>query len=242
MSRKAKHPRPANHIQRWMFTVRYSIFSEQMNVQPKPSNTRHRMEWRHPQTQHGSAMVMTLFILSILTMVGLLAAKSSTTEMRMAANEMHRKQAFYAAEGVTELVSEMIEQNIACPNGFTESSQRGGLVQITTPDFWKNGPQPGKLPSDSDEDGFPVRDMRIPIGSRDQDPHANVLISGVRAFSRGNALPTAAGYQGTGRSLANLGVQIVYEQIVQHTGHFNTEAIVKVQWRHAVGSEGICNP
>jgi hypothetical protein len=192
--------------------------------------------------QYGSAMVMTLFILSILTMVGLLAAKSSTTEIRMAANEMHRKQAFYAAEGVAELVSEIIEQNIACPNGFTENRQRGGLVQVATPDFWKNGPQPGKLPTDSDENGMPVRDMRIPIGNQDDAPHANVLISGTRAFSRGSALHTAAGYQGTGRSLANLGAHIVYDQTVQHTGHFNTEAIVKIQWRHAVGSEGICNP
>ena len=194
------------------------------------------------ESQCGSAMVMTLFILSILTMVGLLAAKSSTTEMRMAANEMHRKQAFYAAEGVTELVSEIIEQNIACPDGFTENRQRGGLVQITTPDFWKNDPQPGKLPTDSDDHGFPVRDMRIPMGNQDHEPHANVLISRVRALSRGNALHTAAGYQGTGRSLANLGAQIVYEQIIQHTGHFNTEAIIKIQWRHAVGSEGICIP
>ena len=75
----------------------------------------------HANGQCGSAMVMTLFILSILTMVGLLAAKSSTTEIRMAANEMHRKQAFYAAEGVAELVSEIIEENIAYPNGFTEN-------------------------------------------------------------------------------------------------------------------------
>ena len=213
-----------------------------MTHHPRLAGTPQRIKQYRQTSQTGSAMVLTLFILSLLTMVGLLAARSSTTEMRMAANQMHRKQAFYAAEGVAELVSEIIEQNIACPNGFTENSQRGGLVAVATPDFWKNEPLTGRLPADAGEDGFPVRDMRIPVGNRDHEPHANVLISGVRAFSRGNALPTAAGYQGTGRSLANLGVQIVYEQIVQHTGHFNTEAIVKVQWRHAVGSEGICNP
>jgi len=242
MSRKAKHDKLTNHIRRWMLDVRCSMFSERMNIQLKALNTGHRMKTYRPKSQNGSAMVMTLFILSILTMIGLLAAKSSTTEIRMAANEMHRKQAFYAAEGVAELVSEIIEENLACPNGFTENRQRGGMVQVATPDFWKNDPRPGVLPTDSDEDGFPVRDMRIPIGNQDNNPHANILISGSRSFSRGNALQTAAGYEGIGRSQANLGAQIVYDQIVQHTGHFNTEAIVKIQWRHAVGSEGICNP
>jgi len=242
MRRKAGHDKLTNPIQRQMLGVRCSIFSEPINIQRNTCNTVPRMKNYHPKSQNGSAMVMTLFILSILTMVGLLAAKSSTTEMRMAANEMHRKQAFYAAEGVAELVSEIIEENIACPNGFTEHSQRGGLVQVVTPDFWKNGPQPGVLPTDSDENGLPVRDMRIPIGNQDDKPHANVLVSGFRSFSSGNALHTAAGYEGAGRSLANLGAQIVYDQIVQHTGRFNTEAIVKIQWRHAVGSEGICTP
>lgn len=197
---------------------------------------------RHIKRQDGSAMVLTLFILSILTMVGLLAAKSTTTEMRMATNEMRHKEAFYAAEGVTELVSEIIEQNIACPNGFTDNRQRGGLVQVATPDFWKNAPQPGKLPADIGEEGLPVRDMRIPIGTRDNEPHANVLIGGSRTLSKGNALQAAAGYRGTGRSLANFGVDIVYDQIVQHMGPFHAEAIVKIQWRHAVGSEGTCKP
>jgi len=196
----------------------------------------------HAKNQCGSAMVMTLFILAILTMVGLLATKSTTTEMRMAANEVRHKQAFYSAEGVAELISEIIEQNIACPNGFTENKLRGGLVQIDTPDFWKNEPAPGELPADGDGEGPPVRDMRIPMGNPDNEPHANVLIGGTRVASRGSALQTAAGYEGLGRSLANYGTNIIYDQIIQHKGSFNTEAIVKIQWRHVVGSEGICHP
>ena len=185
---------------------------------------------------------MTLFILAILTMVGLLAARSTTTEMRMAANMMHRKQAFYTAEGVTELVSEIIEQNIACPDGFTENKQRGGVVEVITPDFWKNERKPGQLPADSDEEGLPLRDMRIPIGTPDNEPHTNVLISGTRAVSRGSALQTANGYEGIGRSLANYGTHIIYDEIVQHLGPFNTEAIVKIQWRHVIGAEVTCHP
>ena len=196
----------------------------------------------HAKNQHGSAIVMALFILAILTMVGLLAAKSTTTEIRMAANELHRKQAFYAAEGVTELVSEIIEQNVACPDGFTVNQQRGGLVQVSTPDFWKNAPRPGTLPSDGNGEDPPVRDMRIPIGHQDDQPHTNVLVGGSRVVSIGNALQTANGYSGTGRSLANYGANIVFDQVVQYKGRFNTEAVVSIQWRHVIGSEGACRP
>lgn len=192
--------------------------------------------------QSGSAMLMALYILAILTLVGLLSAKSTTTELHMATNEMRQKQAFYAAEGVSELISEIIEQNIACPNGFTENRLRGGLVQVHTPAFWKNEPQPGKLPSDGGGEDPPVRDMRIPIGDQDNEPHTNVLIHGTRAVSKGNALQSAAGYEGIGRSLANCGTHIIYDQIAQHKTGFNTEAIVKIQWRHVIGSEGICHP
>jgi hypothetical protein len=191
--------------------------------------------------QRGSAMLLTLFILSILTLAGLLATTSTTTELRMAANQMHHLQAFYAAEGVAELVSEIIEQNIACPGGFTENDRRGGLVEVVTPDFWKN-PRPRQLPSDGEGENPPVRDMRIPPDTPDSEPHANVLVGGARSFSRGSALQTAAGYEGVGRSLANFGAHVVYDQIVQHTGRFNTEAVVKIQWRHAVGAEGTCRP
>lgn len=199
----------------------------------------------HPcrnMSQCGSAMVMALFILAILTMVGLLAARSTTTEMHMAVNELHRKQAFYTAEGVTELVSEIIEQNVACPDGFTANQQRGGLVQVITPDFWKNAPRPGMLPSDGNGSDPPVRDLRIPIGHQDDQPHTNVLVGSTRVVSRGNALQTANGYAGTGRSLANHGANIIFDQVVQHKGRFDTEAIVSIRWRHVVGSEGACQP
>ena len=197
---------------------------------------------RYGKNQNGSAMVLSLFILAILTMVGLLAAKSTTTEVHMATNQMRHKLAFYSAEGVAELVSEILEQNIACPNGFTENHQRGGLVQVATPDFWKNDNQPGKLPADNEGNSPPIRDMRIPIGTLDSEPHTNVLINGAPAFSRGNSLQAAAGYQGIGRSLGNYGAHLIYDQIIQHKGRFNTEALVKIQWRHVIGSEGICIP
>ena len=61
------------------------------------------------QAQRGSAMVMALFILAILTLVGMLAARSTTVEVQMAANELHHREAFYAVEGVAEMVAELLD-------------------------------------------------------------------------------------------------------------------------------------
>jgi len=198
--------------------------------------------YRHSRReQHGSAMVMTLFILAILTMVGLLAARSTTTEVQMAANELRHRQAFYAAEGVAELVSEVLEQNIACPGGFTENTERGGLVQVDTPDFWKNQPVSTWLPSD-ESDSASFRDMRIPVGTNENAPHADVFIGGEPTTAAGNALQSASGYDGIGRSAASHGTHILYDQIIRHHGHLQTEAAVRIRWRHVVGMEEPCTP
>lgn len=195
----------------------------------------------HPQAQSGSAMVMILFILAILTMVGLLAIKSTTMELQMAANQLRHREAFYAAEGVAELVSEILEQNVACPQGFGQTSLFDGLVQVDTPDFWKNDPVSTWLPEDG-VGSASLRDMRIPAGTDGSEPHSNVFIGGAPAISAGNALQTAAGYDGIGRSAASHGTHIIYDQIIRHTGRFETEAVLKIRWRHVVGTEGPCNP
>ena len=193
------------------------------------------------QAQRGSAMVMALFILAILTLVGMLAARSTTVEVQMAANELHHREAFYAVEGVAEMVAELLEQNIACPNGFADTAVRGGLVQVDTPDFWKNGPVATWLPENG-LDSASARDMRIPSGTEDSEPHTNVFIGGMPVISPGNAQQTAAGYDGIGRSAASHGTHIIYDQIFRHSGPLDTEAVLRIQWRHVVGTEGPCNP
>jgi len=193
-------------------------------------------------SQGGSAIILTLLILSILTMVGLLAARSTTTEVRMATNDMRHKLAFYTAEGVAELVSEVLEKTLACPGESGAGFGQGGLVYAETDDFWKNKRDTDRLPTDDNGSGAPVRDLRVPADGSDEEPHTNVVIGGATKLSVGNSLQTAAGYEGNGRSLAGSGAHIVYDEIIQHVGHFNTEARIKIQWRHVIGREERCSP
>ena len=185
--------------------------------------------------QNGSAMVIAMIIMALLAIIGHLATRSTSLEVQMASNDMRYKQTFYTADGLTELGSELIEQNIACPQGFT-NSVRGGLIDVQETAFWKNDLDPNRMPANDD------RDILIPVGAADDAPHTNIVIGGNKEFSTGSALQVAAGYEGKGKSTAGGGAYLVYDQITQTTGTFNTESIIRVQWRHVIGTEGTCVP
>jgi hypothetical protein len=194
--------------------------------------------------QNGSAMVIALIIMALLTIIGHLATRSTRLEVQTATNDLRHKQAFYTADGMTEMTAELLEQNVACALGFTATSQRGidpndpnqAFIDVLVIDFWKNDLVANRLPSDAD------RDIRIPIGNDDTQPHTNVVVGGVTGFGTGSALQIAAGYEGKGKSTAGGGAFMVFDQMVQHRGNFNAEACVTTQWRHVIGTEGICTP
>ena len=190
----------------------------------------------HMDKQNGSAMVVALIIMALLTIIGHLATRSTTQELRIATNDYRYKEAFYTADGTTELAAELLEQNIACSRGFYENAQRGGLIDVLVIDFWKNDLDPTRTPSDAD------RDIRIPIGNDDTQPHTNIVVGGVTGFGTGSALQIAAGYEGKGKSISGGGAFMLFDQSVQHRGNFDAEACVRTQWRHIIGDEGICDP
>lgn len=190
----------------------------------------------HMDTQNGSAMVIALIIMALLTIIGHLATRSTTLELQTATNDLRHKEAFYTADGTTELAAELLEQNVACSRGFYEDAQRGGLIDVLVIDFWKNDLDPNRVPSDAD------RDIRIPLGNDDTQPHTNIVVGGVTGFGTGSALQIAAGYEGKGKSISGGGAFMLFDQSVQHRGNFNAEACVKTQWRHIIGEEGICDP
>jgi hypothetical protein len=195
---------------------------------------------RHPiDNQNGSAMVIALIIMALLTIIGHLATRSTRLELQTATNDLRHKQAFYTADGISEMAAELLEQNLACSTGFT-ILQKGGLIEVLNADFWKNNLVAGQVPSDDD------RDVRIPLlppdGTDDTQPHTNIVYGGTTAFGTGSALQIAAGYEGKGKSIAGGGAFMVFEQSVQHRGNFNAEACVQTQWRHIIGDEGECEP
>jgi hypothetical protein len=143
------------------------------------------------------------------------------------------------------LSSELLEQNIACPTGFSAGNlTRGGLIQVVNRGFWRNMAVPATTPSNVNRDFFfsPDPTVLLPTNFAGPDPVINVRVAGNTQFSTGSALQVAAGYEGKGKSTAAGGAFLVYDQYTQHIGRFRTQSIVRVQWRHVIGTEGTCNP
>jgi hypothetical protein len=182
--------------------------------------------------ERGSAMVAALGTLVVLTILGLSAMKTSQTELQITANDLRHKISFYQADGGTELGSELLEQNIACPTGFTNSTI--GNIEVVNNDFWLNLDADATIPSDAD------RDFYFPSNYNGSQPHTNIKLGGNTQFSTGSALQMLAGYEGKGKALASGGAFIIYDLNSQHLGSFNAQSVVRTRWRHVIGSEGVC--
>ena len=179
----------------------------------------------------GNAMVIVLLIMALLTFVGIATTTFTTTEMQTATNDMRSKQAFYIADGATEVASELLEQNINCPSGFSAGDI--GDVLVEDLDFWLNA-----TPSDpSDAD----RDLHFPVGYGTA-PHTNINIGeSATIYNKGGSSIMSAGYERSpGKTAASAGASKLYDIVAQHEGRFNTAALIRVEWQHVIKMQGDC--
>lgn len=83
----------------------------------------------HRQNERGSALVMVMFSLVIMSIIGISLVYSATNEMRGSKNELLANQAFYAAEaGLQEALS--VIRGHRCPNDATDCSPSLASNQI----------------------------------------------------------------------------------------------------------------
>jgi hypothetical protein len=180
--------------------------------------------------QTGAAIVMVLLVLAISILIGVTAISTSNTELQIATQDARHKIAFYAADGGTEYGAEIVEQNIACPGGFSSSTI--GNLEVDNSLLWLNAS--ASRPSDAN------RDFYFPTGYSAGEPHTNLTVGGVTTLAAGGAIQMAAGYEGKGKGAPSGGAHIVYDIFSEHIGRFNSKALVLLQWRHVIGQEGVC--
>lgn len=187
--------------------------------------------------QNGSALIIAIMFLLMVTIIGIAAMNTSTTEVQIATNDNLHKLTFYEADGGTEIGQEMIEINFPCWVGFPSSVTTIGDVVIDEPAIWTNNDEPSAdYPSDSE------RDFHYPAYSAgDSVPHTNVRIFGGLEGLKGGAFQMAAAYEMRGKALGAGGAAWVYEIHSQNVRPArNAEAVVRIKYRHVIGAEGVC--
>jgi hypothetical protein len=191
-----------------------------------------KRRWCQINNSNGGVTIAALLILAVLTIIGIASISTSNIEVQIATNDKVHKMAFYAADGGTELGTELLELNIACPSGFSTDDYVVNNITVVDADFWMQAAAPVvAFPSDTE------RDVLI---NNAAGTNTNLSIFGVTSLGIGGAIEMAAGYEGKGKGAAGGGVSLLYQIFSQHLGLADSESVVAIEWRHNIGTEGTC--
>ena len=212
--------------------------------------------------QHGSVINVALLILILIFLIGIGLSKMSTTDIKIANNIKQDMATFYEADAALEATGEMIEQNLACITGFTDTADTfpdgtsvpadkeiiGGMLYVNTLDFAiknsrKKGGRPGIDMNAVDADGELIVDFFYPPDPAMEldEPHTNISLGGATRFSKGSAIQMAAGYEGLGKGSGAGGASIIYDVYAQRIGINNTSSLHYMQWVHLIKPSPGCN-
>jgi cell division protein FtsL len=180
--------------------------------------------------ESGSALLLALMVLVVLSALAVVTIRISTTNLDTAANEKFHEMNFFKTDADSELVAEIIEQNIQ-ERGFTidpldPGYGNNGDIGIYNPTFFNNG-KALSCPSETN------RDVQVDY---DVDPETRnttyVTVGGDRQFNPGSAIQLPEGYHGRGKGSASGGVQIIYSIRNFGRGLGNSQTRVTMRWRH----------
>ena len=186
----------------------------------------------------GSALVVALLMLVVLTLIGISATTTTTFELQIAGNDRLYKQAFYAADGATEMGGELIEQNIEDrdwdfgADGVSAISPSNplarGNVRLESPNPYMNREPMDGIPTDTN------RDAVYPRTAINSDPHTNIKAVGNTTLSTGSAVQLIAGYEGKGKGAAGGGAWITYDVRAERRDVSDTDVRILLGWRHVL--------
>ena len=140
-----------------------------------------------PDNQEGFVLIAALLILLVLTVMGIAVNRGTITEWQIAMNDREQKETFYEADAVTELMAEVLVQNIACM-GFNENADGMVLKGVDNDHnvyirdhavgFWRfYAPDGTAIPSYGldgvDQNGNSVSKDGVPDGNFDCDTDGN---------------------------------------------------------------------
>lgn len=194
------------------------------------------------RNEDGFVLIAAIMVLLILVVIGISATTTSIFEVRIAGNNKTSKTTFYEADGGTDVATELLEQNLACPSGFSAAHATIGNISINNLVFWQNSENVSNSLNLTAMPHFPSQapgpDFSWPTSS--DNGQTQVTLSGHYVHAYGGALQQEAGYEGKGKSAAQGSAALDYNIFTQHTGANNSQSLLFIQYRHVVGSEGDC--
>lgn len=181
------------------------------------------------KNESGSALIMAIMMLVLLTVIGLSALNNTDLELSIAGNEKAQKMAFYFAEGGNEVSKELIEVAIEERGWLNNVADPIAIDKVSIPqvdkDFFLS--QIDAVANSIYPDAA-NRDATVNFGTGT----TGVLFDVNTVLSSGGAVQMIAGYEGKGKGSASGGAWAIYDIRSQHDGPNNSQARVWSQWLH----------
>lgn len=186
--------------------------------------------------EEGFVLVWALLLIVVLVLLGTFGISTSIFESKMAANDALHKQAFYQADGGTEVGLDMLGQNINCINGFKAASfpatgGDGNIAFVGDLNFWiNNNNEDGvSAASDGNRDFFYPADYNVP--GQPPKPHTNVRLNGRFIKDPGGSTIGMGGYEGLGTNIAKSGAGgLLYDINAQYVGIRNSTVSICTEY------------
>ena len=177
--------------------------------------------------QRGVALIAVLFLLVIMTVIGLAAMSSSTIDQRMSGNVRGMEQRFSAADGGVAMATTIIEKTVAerqVPLAYTSlvvSNQTTFVNELM-----------GVTPNDSVSDNPSTSpDLRTTLDNKTVGVDVDRLHASIVA---GGSLEFASGYEGIGAGVAGGGIEILYQDNALATDMASVQTQINSVYRHVV--------
>jgi hypothetical protein len=188
------------------------------------------------QNEKGSALIIAILILMVVTVIGIIASRTASIELRIATHDKVHKMTWFATDAtVDELVPELMEQAIEMRLTGEDALEEVMQVDTTllaapTKAFYMNEDPGDCLDCVPSGDNYDIKLAAAAMGYSD----VHVRVYGDTEFSPGNALQLPEGYHGRGKGLASGGAMIIYNIRGQGVAHTGTEARITNRWRHVI--------
>ncbi|MBR9981090.1 MAG: pilus assembly PilX N-terminal domain-containing protein [Desulfatitalea sp.] len=194
-------------------------------------------------TEKGSALITAVLILLVVTVIGIIASRTATTELDIAAHDKFHKMTWFATDATVEgLGPELLERSINVT--FGADDDLGDLLRTSSASLTIGNPEFYMNKACEDPDNCTPQDLAdaIPTPSKhdialdaaamgESDVYVRIYIS-QKGWARGSSILMFEGYHGEGRGAARGGAEADY--MIRGQGVSNNEARIASQWRHVV--------
>jgi len=186
---------------------------------------------------NGSALITTVLILLVVTVIGIIASRTADIELRIATHDKVHKMTWLATDATIEgVVPELVEQALEMRLSQEDMANieeliqiRGDVLSITNPRFFLNESSTCQLNAPTPGNADIVLAAEA-LGRAD----VHVRVYGPTMAMGGGSLLMVEGYHGEGKGAASGGTMILYTMRGLGMGEANSQARLANQWRHVI--------